>query len=51
MQKVYLNKVNDVAAIELALIARESELRAVLGRVKDASSNGVRICYENHARV
>ncbi|GEK10890.1 methyl-accepting chemotaxis protein [Pseudoalteromonas peptidolytica] len=38
MQKVYLNKVNDVAAIELALIARESELRAVLGRVKDASS-------------
>ncbi|MCG9759664.1 methyl-accepting chemotaxis protein [Pseudoalteromonas sp. Isolate6] len=38
MQKVYLNKVNDVASIELALLARESELRAVLGRVKDASA-------------
>ncbi|WP_462151021.1 methyl-accepting chemotaxis protein [Pseudoalteromonas xiamenensis] len=37
MQKIYLNKVNDIAAIELALIARESELRAVLGRVKDSS--------------
>ncbi|MAD89595.1 MAG: diguanylate cyclase [Pseudoalteromonas sp.] len=38
MQKIYLGKVNDIAAIELALLARESELRAVLGRVKDASS-------------
>ncbi|MCG7537693.1 PAS domain-containing methyl-accepting chemotaxis protein [Pseudoalteromonas sp. OOF1S-7] len=37
MQKIYLNKVNDVAAIELALLARGSELRAVLGRVQDAS--------------
>ncbi|KZN65379.1 diguanylate cyclase [Pseudoalteromonas luteoviolacea CPMOR-1] len=37
MQKIYINKVNDIAAIELALLARESELRAVLGRVKDAS--------------
>ncbi|MFC3031482.1 PAS domain-containing methyl-accepting chemotaxis protein [Pseudoalteromonas fenneropenaei] len=37
MQKIYINRVNDVAAIELALIARESELRAVLGRVKDSS--------------
>ncbi|WP_240701050.1 hypothetical protein [Pseudoalteromonas phenolica] len=27
MQKIYLGKVNDIAAIELALIARESELR------------------------
>ncbi|KZN63141.1 methyl-accepting chemotaxis protein [Pseudoalteromonas luteoviolacea] len=37
MQKIYIDKVNDIAAIELALLARESELRAVLGRVKDAS--------------
>ncbi|MBD1584621.1 methyl-accepting chemotaxis protein [Pseudoalteromonas sp. S16_S37] len=36
MQKIYLNKVNDISAIELALLAREGELRAVLGRVKDA---------------
>jgi methyl-accepting chemotaxis protein len=38
MQKIYLGEVNDMAAIELALLARESELRAVLGRVKDSSS-------------
>jgi len=38
MQKIYLGKVSDITAIELALLARESELRAVLGRVKDASS-------------
>ncbi|MBQ4852790.1 PAS domain-containing methyl-accepting chemotaxis protein [Pseudoalteromonas sp. MMG012] len=38
MQKIYLDRVNDISAIELALLARESELRAVLGRVKDSSS-------------
>jgi aerotaxis receptor len=37
MQKIYLDRVDDVSAIELALLARESELRAVLGRVKDSS--------------
>lgn len=38
MQKIYLDRVNDISAIELAFLARESELRAVLGRVKDSSS-------------
>lgn len=38
MQKIFIGKVNDISAIELALLARESELRAVLGRVKDSSS-------------
>jgi len=39
MQRIYYGKIDDISAIGLALDAKESELRAVLGRVKDSSAH------------